>query len=82
MDDSFFLTVKYKDKEIDFPAQFLRTGYSYKIQVDVYDTIINFEPDEERKWRALVEGDHSFHNRNINPELLQAIANSLEEITK
>jgi hypothetical protein len=82
MDDTFYLTVNYGNKEIDFPAQFVRTGYSYKIQVDVYDTVINFEPDEERNWRALVEGDKALQNKNITPDLLRAIANSLEEITK
>jgi hypothetical protein len=82
MDDSFYLTVSYRNKEIEFPAQFLRTGYSYRIQVDVYGTIINFEPDEERNWRALAENDHALRNKNITPELLQSIAHSLEEITK
>ena len=82
MDDTLYLTVRYGNKEIDFPAQFVRTGYSYKIQVDVYGIIVNFEPDEERNWRAIVEGDKVSHSRDITPELLQAIAYSLEEITK
>jgi hypothetical protein len=82
MDDTFYLTVNYRNKEIEFPAQFLRTGYSYRIQVDVYGTIISFEADEERNWRAIAEGEHPLQNKNINAELLQAIAHSLEDITK
>jgi len=81
MDESFNLPVKYKDNEIEFPAQFLRTGYSYKIQVDVYGTVIDFEPDEERNWRALLQ-EQQDTNQKITTGLLQSIANSLEEITK
>jgi len=82
MNDPFILTVHHLEKDIDFPAQFLRTGYSYKIQVDVFGTFINFEPDEERNWRALTETAQISHDRNITPELMQAIAHSLEEITR
>jgi hypothetical protein len=81
MTEPFVLTVNHKDKDIDFPAQFLRTGYSYKIQVDIYGVLINFEPDEERNWRAITDSVQLRHERAITPELLQAIATSLEEIS-
>ena len=82
MTDPFVLTVHYKGKDIEFPAQFLRTGYSYRIQVDVYGKLISFEPDEERNWRALADATQHSHDKNITPELIHAIASSLEEITR
>ena len=79
---TFDLHVHYKNNEMIFPAQFLRTGYSYKIQVDVNGIIIDFEPDEERNWRAMVNEEQENYKSKTNIELLQAIAHSLEEITK
>jgi hypothetical protein len=81
-DSSFDLHVDYRNNEMIFPAQFLRTGYSYKIQVDVNGTFIDFEPDEERNWRAIVNEDPENYNSKASKELLEAIANSLEQITK
>ena len=79
---NFNLHVHYQDKDLIFPAQFLRTGYSYKIQVEVNGVIIDFEPDEERNWRALVAEDQEKYGNRTGVELLQAIAGALENLTK
>jgi hypothetical protein len=81
-DEGFELPVMYKGAELQFPARLIRFGYSYKIEVDVNGTSIAYEPDEERNWRALMEPEFAYGNKRISLELLQAIAVSLEAITK
>jgi hypothetical protein len=55
-------------------------GYSYKIEVNVFDTIIYFEPDEERNYRALIDADELQKSGSIDKQLLQLIAEELETL--
>jgi hypothetical protein len=82
MVEDFKIPVLYNNQRLNFPAQLVRYAYSYKIEVDVQGTMIYFEPDEERNWRALVGFEEIEVNRNLNKELLKAIATSIEEIVK
>jgi hypothetical protein len=82
MVEDFKIPVLYNNQRLNFPAQLVRYAYSYKIEVDVEGTLIYFEPDEERNWRALVGYEEIVVNRNLNKELLKAIATSIEEIVK
>ena len=79
MDDNFELPVTHNGKEYSFPAQFLRTGYSYKVQVEVNGQVIFFEPDEERAWRALIDPEQAVRT-HLSPALLQSIAETLDEV--
>lgn len=82
MVEDFKIPVLFNNQRLNFPAQLLRYAYSYRIEVDVEGTMIYFEPDEERNWRALVGYEEMEMNRNLNRELLKAIATSIEEIVK
>ena len=82
MVEDFKIPVLYNNQRLNFPAQLVRYAYSYKIEVDVEGTLVYFEPDEERNWRALVGQEEVSVNRNLNGELLKAIASSIEEIVK
>ena len=82
MVEDFKIPVLYNNQRLNFPAQLLRYAYSYKIEVDVEGTLVYFEPDEERNWRALIGQEEAPVNRNLNGELLKAIASSIEEIVK
>jgi hypothetical protein len=82
MDEGFEIPVVYKNQAMNFPAQLLRYGYSYKIEVDIQGSKISFEPDEERNWRALVAYEEVEKNKNLDKELLKAISESIEEILK
>jgi hypothetical protein len=79
MDETFELPVNYKNNELHFPAEFLRTGYSYKIQIDVYGKMIMFEPDEERNWRALVNLE-DINTMKTETGLIEAIIESLNAL--
>lgn len=82
MDDPFEIDVFYKGQNLSFPAMLLRYGYSHKIQVEVNDQMILFEPDEERNYRAVL--DVKAVEAGVNPDkgLLQAIATTIESILK
>jgi len=82
MVEDFKIPVLYNNQRLNFPAQLLRYAYSYKIEVDVEGTLVYFEPDEERNWRALVGQEEVTVNKSLNRELLKAIASSIEEIVK
>jgi hypothetical protein len=82
MVEDFKIPVLYNNQRLNFPAQLLRYAYSYKIEVDVEGTLVYFEPDEERNWRAMVGQEEVSVNQNLSRELLKAIASSIEEIVK
>ena len=82
MEDSFEIPVEHKGKEYLFPAKLLKLGYIYKFLVEVNGTEVFFEQDDEGKYRALVDPSNLDEGVKINVGLLEAIANSLEEILK
>lgn len=77
MNDSFELPVFYNNEEILLPAGFEQVGYTHRIIVDINGTIIFFEPDEERNYRAVLKEAGTHHN--IDPLLVQSIVESLEK---
>ena len=81
-EEGFDLPVNIKGQEIQFPARLLQFSYSYKIEVDLYDTLVLFEPDESRNWRAVKDPAGPEGNKKITNELLGAVVKSIEEITK
>lgn len=42
---------------MDFPARLILQGYVHQFQVNINDTTVFFEPDEEGNYRALVKPD-------------------------
>jgi hypothetical protein len=81
MDEDFTIPVTYKNEERNFTARLLNYGYSYKIEVEINGAKILFEPDEERKWRAMIAYEEIEANKNIDKNLLSAIASTIEKIT-
>ena len=82
MEDEFELPVNFNGKNLTFPAKLLNYGYTVKLEVDIEDTKVLFEPDEERNWRALISFEDLQANKKLNPELLKVIAQVIETITK
>lgn len=80
MNEPFDLPVSYKGKDLRFPSRLLQFGYTHKFQVNVYGTEVLFEPDEEGRYRALVEPEEA--SKELTPELLQAIAEGIECVLK
>jgi hypothetical protein len=82
MEDAFELPVIYKGKEMLFISQLLMQGYTHKFQVDVNGQEVSFEPDEERTYRAIVQPETIGVGKEIEVELLQAIAEAIESVVK
>jgi len=82
MEDGFEIPVTYKGHEHLFPASLMTVGYTYKIQVDVFGTMVSFEPDEERNFRAVVNMEEFHMVDKIDKVLIQEIAQALEDFLK
>jgi len=82
MDESFLITITYENVEHTFETRILWLGYLHKIEVKVFNTMVYFEPDEERNYRAVLADPLIVAPRDLKPGLLQAIATYLEEQVK
>ena len=81
MDEGFELHVNYNNKVLVFPAHLLQLGYVYKIQVDVFGSLVFYDRDEEGAWRAIIETTNARDEGNISPDLLKAIADTIDSVT-
>ena len=80
-ENDFDLPVVYNNEERLFPSRLYEWGYSYKIDVYIEDSIISFERDEERNWRAMINPEPLNKNAKVTGALIQAIVVSLDELT-
>ena len=76
------LTIQYKGKECHYQATFRRYGYTYRIQVAIEDMPVDFEPDEEGQFRAIMSEPDKPAYRNMDSGLLQTIADELQTALK
>jgi hypothetical protein len=81
MDHDLEVPVNYKNQKLIFIATFIQFGYSYKFEVNVNGTVVFFEPDEERNFRAIIDPNDN-GNRNIDRELIELILESLIQVMK
>jgi len=81
-DNDLEIPVTYKGQELSFPGKLLLTGYTHKIQVEVDDQLIMFEPDEERNYRAILDAAQLQKNTRLDVALLRAIATVIESVIK
>lgn len=82
MNDSFSIPVAFNDSELLFPGQLLQQGYTYKILVEVDGLKINFEPDEEGKFRAIIDDVLIERAHQVNVPLLKAIADGIALVVR
>jgi hypothetical protein len=78
MDNVIFILVTFGGKDLEFNAIVQRFGYTYRISLDVYNTLVYFESDEEGNYGALsVQAQTDAGLPPIDIGLLQAIARVL-----
>ena len=83
MNEPFDIIVHHMGKDLSFNARLIAYGYSYRILVSVDNKEVIFEPDEERKYRALLEpSDFTKVKTNMDLELLRAIAEMIESFSR
>jgi hypothetical protein len=76
--EEFEIPISVNGKEYLFSSRLIQFGYTYRIEVDVDGTLVNFEKDEERNWRALI--DAQTEKSNINSDLVNAIIQVLDSL--
>lgn len=81
-DDAVLLTIDFNGKLMELPTVLRQFGYSFRIDVTIGDTVVSYEPDEERNWRAMISYEDVQANKQLNPDLLKAIAAELENLTR
>ena len=82
MESNFRLPVVYNDKEYNFSSRLIQNGFTIKIEVLIEGVKVNFEPDEERNWRALLADPYIQTFYKLDPGLIKAAAEALESLTK
>jgi hypothetical protein len=82
MDEPFEIPVSYKGQELLVPARLLNVGYSHKFLVTINGQELFFEQDNNGKYRAMVNASNQVDVKNLDTDLLKAIAESIESILK
>lgn len=82
MDELLELPVTVNGQDYEFNARVIKWGYSYRIEVDIFDLTVHFERDEENNWRAVIGFEDLLANKKISKEMIEAISGLIEEITK
>jgi hypothetical protein len=78
MEENFEIPVIYKNAKLSFPAVLERVGYSYRIVVQLGETLICFELDEERNFRAVImQGQPEAAMERIDKALLVELHDQL-----
>jgi hypothetical protein len=78
--DEFEIPITYKGLDREFSAKVLHLGYTYKIQVEVGDVVMLFEPDESRKFRAVLANLEDDIAKPVDKELIEIIAQTLDSL--
>ncbi len=81
MENEFELSVSFNGNNLTVPAKLLNYGYTVKLEVEMEETKVLFEPDEERNWRELISFK-DMQDKKLDGELLKAIAVFIKAITK
>ena len=78
MGEPLTIHIVHKGKDLYLESELLRLGYTHKFQVMVQGVPVLFEPDEDGSYRAVLPDPFDEKTRrNIDPSLLQTIAETL-----
>jgi hypothetical protein len=81
MDERFLLEITYQGEPLKYDAQLRSRGYVHYYEVDIDGIPVQFEPDEEGSYRALVTPEQiNNKDNNIETGLLQALVKKLESL--
>lgn len=80
MSSTFELPITYGGQDFVFPAELIPKGYSYQIKVMIDEVAFFFEPDEEKRYRALIGDLEMKKTAVLNKDLLQQICETLHSL--
>lgn len=78
MNDPFIIPISYKGEEIEVSARFIRTGYTEQYHVNIQNTPLIIEFDEEREFRVINPDGHP--DSRIDKELLQELVDTINKL--
>lgn len=78
MNEPFIIPLTYKGKEIEVPAKFVRVGYTEQFHVNLQDTPLIIEFDEERNLRVINPANDL--NGNFDKELLEELISTISKL--
>ena len=73
MANLFEIPVIYQGEELSFSAKVLSSGYTQKIEVDIFGEKVLFEPDEERNYRPVLSYTQLDNKYKLDLKLLKAM---------
>lgn len=82
MAEDFMLPVSFEGRELEFPSCIRQRGFAVMLEVEIEGTVVTFEPDEERNWRAILGFEDLLAGKRIKRELLEIVAQKITEITQ
>lgn len=83
MEESFEITITYKNARLIFPAVLQRVGYSYRIVVQLDENPVCFEPDEEGNFRVMMmQGQSEAAMDRIDKALLAELHDQLVQLLR
>lgn len=82
MEDAFIITISHNGNTYAFETRIVWIGYQHKIEVNIDGSVVSFEPDEERNYRAIMHPEQIGISKLITPGLLEAIASHLQDSIK
>ena len=80
MSDQFEIPVVYKGENLLFNGMLISTGFTYKIQVDINEFLINFERDDENNFRAVLHQSQLLQADKIDKALVKEIGETLQQL--
>ena len=80
MEEPFILTIDYNGREYTFEARLAAIGYTHKFYVVVNGKEVVYEPDEERKYRAILSGADQEKVTEQERGMIREIGIQIEEI--
>lgn len=63
-----------------FPAELQPLGYTHRITVHIENFPFIFEPDEEKNYRAIISIEDQKKADKIDKQLLQTVAETLQDL--
>jgi len=78
--EDFTIDIVLGGKEYSFEMRLVATGYMHKFHVSIEEVEVVFEPDEERKFRAIVSEADRSKVKDRTTKLIAAVGEKLESL--
>lgn len=78
MDEGFTIEVTYQGNEYSFEARLITIGYTHKFVVVINGIEVNYEPDEERNYRAIVNVSDNI--KPLDHKLIKIVGDKIQSI--